>query len=96
MTTPEVYEAHARMVRAVVPESRLLEFQLADGYRPLCKFLDQPVPNEPYPHLNDTKYMVKVASVGVLFGMIIWIVIFSAGLALAYSVYWLSFDTNKK
>ena len=84
VTTPEVYEAHARRVRSVVPEARLLEFQAADGYGPLCRFLGQPIPDEPYPHLNDTKFMVKLGSVGVLFGVIIWIIIWSAGFALAY------------
>lgn len=89
VTTREVYEAHARKVHAVVPKTRLLEFQPVDGYGPLCRFLDQPVPNEPYPHLNDTKFMVKLASMGMLFGVIIWIIILSTGLALAYGVWWL-------
>lgn len=84
VTTPETYEAHARRVRSVVPAARLLEFQAADGYGPLCRFLGHPIPDELYPHLNDTKFTVKLGSVGVLFGVIIWIIIWSTGFALAY------------
>ena len=87
MSTSEVYEAHARRVRAVVPETRLLEFQAADGYGPLCRFLGQPVPEEPYPRLNDTKVLLKTISVSVLIGVITWIVILSTGLALASSAW---------
>lgn len=87
VSTSEVYEAHARRVRAVVPETRLLEFQAADGYGPLCRFLGQPVPEEPYPRLNDTKVLLKTISVSVLIGVITWIVILSTGLALASSAW---------
>ena len=87
VTTPEVYEAHIRTVRAAVDKARLLEFQPVDGYGPLCKFLSLPVPDEPYPRLNDTEFMIKLASVGVLFGLLTWVIILSTGLALAYGAW---------
>ena len=87
ITTPEVYEAFARKVREVVPEDKLLEFQPGDGYAPLCRFLDRPVPDEQYPRLNDTRHIVKMAYVGILFGSVIWVLIFLAGLLLAYGVW---------
>ena len=38
-----------------VPADRLLVFEVKEGYAPLCKFLGVPVPDEPYPNVNDTK-----------------------------------------
>ncbi|MEM9284139.1 MAG: sulfotransferase family protein [Verrucomicrobiota bacterium] len=30
----------------------LLEFRVVEGWAPLCEFLDQPIPDEPFPKLN--------------------------------------------
>lgn len=45
-------------VRATVPADRLLEWSPADGWEPLCAFLDRPVPDEPLPHINDSAQFV--------------------------------------
>lgn len=42
-------------VIATVPAERLLVWDLRDGWEPLCTFLEVPVPDEPLPHLNDTR-----------------------------------------
>ena len=48
------YERHNAAVRAGVPSDRLLEFDVVEGWQPLCDFLGVPqVPDEPFPHLND-------------------------------------------
>jgi hypothetical protein len=47
-----IYEAHNRDVIDAVPPERLLVYDLAAGWAPLCEFLEQPTPNEPFPHLN--------------------------------------------
>ncbi|MCJ1310712.1 hypothetical protein MMC25_004378 [Agyrium rufum] len=53
-----------RRYRAVYQETRdcmkdhpdmMLEFQLKQGWEPLCRFLDVPVPNEPFPHVNESE-----------------------------------------
>ncbi len=36
-------------VKRVVPEDRLLVFEAKQGWKPLCKFLDVPVPDNDYP-----------------------------------------------
>lgn len=52
---------HYKHVRAVVPEERLLEFRSEDGWEPLCRFLDERVPeNSPYPHVNDGDGVVRL------------------------------------
>ena len=52
---PEKYIQHMKEVKAWVPPERLLEFNAKQGCEPLCTFLDVPVPEEPFPHLNDAK-----------------------------------------
>ena len=41
-------------VKKNVPEDKLLVFDCKEGWDPLCKFLDVPVPNQPFPWENDT------------------------------------------
>lgn len=46
------YERHNAEVIATVPPERLLVWQTSDGWQPLCEFLDLPIPDRPFPHLN--------------------------------------------
>jgi hypothetical protein len=39
-------------VRQALPAHRLLCFDVAEGWGPLCAFLEVPVPDEPFPHHN--------------------------------------------
>ena len=41
-----------------VPASRLLVWQVKEGWGPLCNFLGLPVPEEPFPNVNDTPEML--------------------------------------
>jgi hypothetical protein len=43
------YEAQIRRVKEIVPEDRLLIWNVADGWEPVCKFLGKPVPSVPIP-----------------------------------------------
>ncbi len=54
-----VYERHNQAVRGSLAPDRLLEFDPGDGWDPLCRFLDRPVPNVPYPHSNTRKDFVS-------------------------------------
>ncbi|KAF9774150.1 hypothetical protein IL306_007900 [Fusarium sp. DS 682] len=47
-----VYKEHCNMIRGLVPKQKLLEWTVEDGWEPLCEFLDKPVPDEPFPHVN--------------------------------------------
>jgi hypothetical protein len=44
------------VIEAVAPE-RLLVFEAADGWEPLCAFLGVPVPDAPYPRVNSRDEM---------------------------------------
>ncbi|KAJ9149365.1 NAD dependent epimerase/dehydratase [Pleurostoma richardsiae] len=47
-----IYREHCDMVRGLVPRAKLLEWKVGDGWEPLCKFLDKPIPSTPFPHVN--------------------------------------------
>ena len=49
------YERHNDAVRAAVPPARLLEWRPGDGWGPLCRVLEAPVPDEAFPHVNTTE-----------------------------------------
>ncbi len=51
-TALAAYRKRTEQVRAAIPPERLLVFDVAEGWEPLCHFLDTPVPNGPFPHLN--------------------------------------------
>lgn len=35
-----------------MPPERLLEWNIGDGWEPLCEFLDKPIPDVEFPHSN--------------------------------------------
>jgi len=47
-----MYNAHNEAVQREIPAEKLLVFDMADGWAPLCEFLDLPVPDEPFPHVD--------------------------------------------
>jgi len=49
------FSRHNDEVKAYVPAERLLVFSVAEGWGPLCEFLGVPVPDEPFPRLNETE-----------------------------------------
>ena len=46
------YMAHNDAVKAAIPASRLLVYQVQDGWGPLCQFLGVPEPTDPFPRTN--------------------------------------------
>ncbi|HEY5107424.1 MAG TPA: sulfotransferase [Caulobacteraceae bacterium] len=50
-----VFERHNERVRAAIPPERLLVYEVASGWSPLCAFLGKPVPDGPMPHVSSTE-----------------------------------------
>ena len=46
------YQRHNAEVQRTVPAGRLLVYEVAQGWSPLCKFLGVPVPQESFPRVN--------------------------------------------
>jgi hypothetical protein len=49
----KVFERHVHDVKSTIPPERLLVFDVAEGWGPLCAFLGVPVPDEPFPRVNE-------------------------------------------
>lgn len=47
------FRARQAEVQATIASERLLIFDAAQGWEPLCAFLGVPVPNQPFPRRND-------------------------------------------
>jgi hypothetical protein len=46
------YRAHNARVREIIPASRLLVFDVRQGWGPLCEFLGTALPTIPFPRTN--------------------------------------------
>lgn len=59
----KVYEAHIAEVQRTIAPERLLTFDVAEGWEPLCRFLEVPVPDAPFPRTNSTEeFQARVAA----------------------------------
>ncbi len=59
-------------VQETVPSDRLLVWSVGDGWEPLAEFLELPVPDTPFPHLNDSKGFVDRIVDGALLSIQEW------------------------
>jgi hypothetical protein len=48
------YERHNQHVRETVPAERLIDWQPSDGWEPICRALELPVPGASFPRENTT------------------------------------------
>lgn len=53
------FNQHNEAVRHHVPPEKLLEYEVKEGWEPLCDFLDVPVPDEPFPRANTREVFRK-------------------------------------
>lgn len=62
----DAYVRHNDAVRAGVPAGRLLEWNLGDGWEPICERLGVAVPAEPFPVTNSTEEFREMVGIGPL------------------------------
>jgi hypothetical protein len=63
---------HEDEVRRTVPPGRLLEWRVTEGWEPLCEFLEVPVPDIPFPRVNDSREFVDRVIDGALITLTEW------------------------
>jgi len=56
------FERHNAEVTHVIPRERLLVYEVAQGWAPLCQFLNVPVPKEPFPRVNERAQITAMVS----------------------------------
>lgn len=59
-------------VKRTASSDRLLTWSVTDGWEPMCQFLEVPVPEMPFPHLNDSKEFAERMIDGSLFTLQEW------------------------
>ena len=64
--------AHDEQVKRTVPPERLLVWKVADGWEPLCAFLEVDVPDGPLPHANDRETFLERVTDGALDALQAW------------------------
>ncbi|PSK58646.1 hypothetical protein B9Z65_6661 [Elsinoe australis] len=85
--TRKTYDAHLAWVREVVPRDRLLEFDVRDGWGPLCAKLGLEVPDVEFPRLNDSDAIDHVIRTTFIKALLRWVAILATG-GLALGVFW--------
>lgn len=61
------YNQHIEDVKAAVPAERLLVLSVDQGWEPLCRFLEVPVPESDFPNVND-RAQIKAMIAGMVRG----------------------------
>jgi hypothetical protein len=69
---PAAMERWTEEVRANVPADRLLVWDVTQGWEPLCEFLELPVPDQPFPNLNDSREFVERVVDGAILKLQEW------------------------
>lgn len=59
------FEEHEAAVKAAIPPERLLVFDVRQGWEPLCRFLDRPVPGTPFPRTNSKEEFFRLVEEGM-------------------------------
>lgn len=54
----DMYREYYAEIRRIAPKERLLEYKLGSGWEPLCDFLGKEVPDEEFPHANESQSLV--------------------------------------
>ena len=84
--TRVTYNRHIAWLKEVVPEDRLVFFDVKDGWEPLCKALGKEIPDGiPFPRINDGEAIDRFAKKHVQRGLVRWALIL-AGLVVIVAV----------
>lgn len=74
--TRHSYEKHLSWLRRVVPEEKLVFFDVKDGWGPLCRALGVEEPQAvPFPHVNDAEAFAGLVRGQVRRGLLVWAVV---------------------
>ena len=73
--TIDLLKMHNDHLRACVPEHRLHWYDVKEGWEPLCKILNVPVPDVPFPHHNSKDDAMKSYNEVMFWGAFMWAVV---------------------
>lgn len=79
-----VYDRHNAHVQELIAKEQLLVYNISEGWEPLCRFLEVPMPNEPFPNLNERGAMQAIYFGMMAFGAFTWTMYLGGVAAAAY------------
>jgi hypothetical protein len=65
-------ERYHQEVQSSIPADRLLVWSVQEGWEPLCEFLELPIPDTPFPRLNDSKVFAERVIDGSILALQEW------------------------
>ena len=74
-STIGVFNQHIEDVKKNIPAERLLVHSAKEGWAPICGFLDKPIPNTPYPRVNEAKEIKRMVMVLKVLGWLPWVLL---------------------
>ncbi|CAF9927794.1 MAG: hypothetical protein GOMPHAMPRED_004484 [Gomphillus americanus] len=77
----QTYNRHIEWLKETVPEDKLMFFDVRDGWEPLCDRLGLPIPDVPFPRINDGEAIDKLAKEIIIKGLTRWAMIFGTVIA---------------
>jgi hypothetical protein len=66
-----------KYLRSIVPEDRLVIFDVKEGWGPLCKVLEKKVPDVEFPRINDGKAIEELTKRFITKGLVRWGIVVS-------------------
>ena len=75
------FEERLKQVKAAVPQEKLLVHAAADGWEPLCAFLEVGVPNIPYPRLNEPAKITRVIRILKVLYFLPFVILLAVGIS---------------
>jgi len=88
---PEYYEKHNQMMMSMFSKEKLLIHNPKEGWKPLCEFLDVPIPNVPYPRRNEGAGLTRGLRKMMWLGFGTWTVIIAVS-AMTVFTFWEYFE----
>ena len=70
--TTKTWNNHIAYLKRTVPPERLVFFDVREGWEPLCKVLGKPIPDTPFPRVNDGQAIDNFAKIHVIRGLTRW------------------------
>ncbi|KAI8622943.1 hypothetical protein F5Y19DRAFT_29265 [Xylariaceae sp. FL1651] len=64
---------HEQHLRDVVPPEKLFWYNVSEGWEPLCRILNVPTPNVPFPHNNNKMDASKTFREHIVAGVVAWL-----------------------
>ncbi|KAK7705535.1 hypothetical protein SLS64_007902 [Diaporthe eres] len=72
---PHLIALHNKTVEKKTPPGQMYWMEITDGWAPLCKMLNKPLPKEPFPRVNDAAALNELIKGMMLATAGVWLVI---------------------